>query len=348
MSHAAAEGWLEQTQRAYTLAIGVLTLAGAAWIAHWGSPGPAVQAGVMAAAVALIGLPHGAFDLELGRRALKPRLGRGWWVAFGGAYVALAALAAGLWWAVPSVGLGLLLIMGALHWGVEDLEAPPRSRPARWWFGVSRGAIPVALPCLAHPGDVAEVFAALGVEGIDGESIAKIAGAAVFAAIPGVAAGLWRTATHRSGRTLLLAVFELAVLTAWMIAASPLLAFTVYFCGWHAVRHSLRSAAEIDPLRPVRALGRYAHAAAMPTALSIAAALAFIAIAAGLDGEALRFDRWAQAVFVGLFALTVPHVLVESIPALHRGAEDARAAARAAERAGGTSQLSSTAAGPSS
>jgi Brp/Blh family beta-carotene 15,15'-monooxygenase len=90
------------------------------------------------------------------------------------------------------------------------------------------------------------------------------------------------------------------------VAAPPLLAFTLYFCGMHSARHILRTIDYSGTFsRPLLAL----------SALLPMIGVLVIAVVGWefLKGKSLD-ERIVQVVFVGLAALTVPHMaLVERV-----------------------------------
>lgn len=288
-------------------ALGV-TLALTLALAAFGPPPEAASAVIMLAAVALVGLPHGAYDLEVARRLFSSRLGRWWWLVFGGAYLALALLGLGLWAAAPAVGLIALLVGGAAHWGLDDLEDAPRRRLRTAWLAVSRGAVPVAAPMAFHPAEVAAVFDTLLGAGVSSDLVRSLGVAWLVASLPGIAASVSLRA-DRPTRSALRVIAEPVVLLVWFALAPPILGFTLYFCFWHAARHSLRSALAARPDDALsRAIGAYARAASWPTVLTWICA-------AGIAALFLRSDTLLEAswsvTFIGLFALTVPHVALE-------------------------------------
>lgn len=323
MTVAAAPSWRGAVVARYTWLMIALTGAASAALFVVGPPPPLVRTAVMVVLVALVGLPHGAYDLEVGRRRYRPRLGAAWWVFFVGAYLALAAIGLALWTALPLAGLLLLLVGGAAHWGDDDLERPPHRTLARLLLATSRGAIPVAVPLVAFPDETAAIFGALLDDAaVDPATIRGLATAGLGLAAPGIAWSIVR-ATRAGAASGARASAEVATLVAWCSVAPPLLAFAGYFCLWHAVRHSMASASRIDPADPRRAAGRYVRRVAFPTALTLVLAVPTAWwLARGATGEetpvrtvlAHEHDWW-RLVFVGLFALTVPHVLLEWLEA---------------------------------
>ncbi|MEO0513494.1 MAG: Brp/Blh family beta-carotene 15,15'-dioxygenase [Planctomycetota bacterium] len=295
----------------YTWLVGAATLVFCGVVLLVGPPSPRAAAVTMLVAVGLLGLPHGSYDLEIGRRLFSKRLGGSWWLAFGAAYLVCALLALGFWIVAPWLGLTLLLVGGALHWGADDLEATTGSPRTRAWLAASRGAIPVAGPLLFAPGEVATIFASLvGQSEVSARWTVAAGGVVLLLALPGlirIVALTRRTNPGAAWRS----VLEPAALLALCAAVSPTLAFTVYFCFWHAVRHSIRSAANADPAKtPPQAARAYLLAVAVPTVLTWAlGAVAWLTI----ETEPLTVPATWRLVFVGLFALTVPHVVLEWI-----------------------------------
>ncbi|MEO1585298.1 MAG: Brp/Blh family beta-carotene 15,15'-dioxygenase [Planctomycetota bacterium] len=320
----------------YTWWIGGITLTAAAAIALLGAPTAMASAIIMTAAVGLVGLPHGAYDLEVGRRLLASRLGAWWWVCFGGAYLLLTVAAAALWAFAPEIGLALLLLGGAVHWGLDDLEiGARRGRGLRLWLGASRGAVPVAAPMLLASGEVAVIFSAL----LNGRDVTP--GFVVFsgalwlaAALPGLVVGA--VLSFRTNRAAgVRSVLEPLVLLVWFGLAPAVLGFTVYFCFWHSVRHSMRSAFSASPPDASRRsiAADYLRAIAFPTILTWAlAAVAWAALSRSAGTGSL--DSLYGLVFIGLFALTVPHVLLEILE--HRVASVDSMACRSASLDGPT------------
>lgn len=304
--------WLSRWRRGHTILASALSLAAAAWL-FASEPIPlGAQAVIMAVLVAVVGLPHGAYDLESGRRLLSGRFGALWSPVFVTAYLIFAGLAGALWALAPLVGLWLLLVIGAVHWGDEDVTPAKGRRSVHLWLAISRGAIPVAVPCLAHPAQVAEIFTWLGAPS-GADTVLRLSLWASALAAPGVVAELALAPSARRGLILL----EITSITLMLVAAPPLLGFTIYFCGWHSVRHSMRSASRIDAFSSGRAITAYARAVAAPTAVTIAGAMIIFAVLQAA-GQELAERSIAQIVFIGLFALTVPHVLLGLMTHTHR------------------------------
>ncbi len=307
--------WLARGLDRHALAmVPVLIAAGLAWSVT-GGLGPAATVGLLAALVAVLGLPHGAFDMEVGRRLLRPRLGRRWAVPFVGGYLAATAAVAAWWWLHPPTALAGLLVLGVLHFGDEDLG--PESRgvhgPRRLMRAGGRGAVAVLAPLALRPDDVAAIFAVLlgGAGGslADPGVVQTIGLVGLALAVP----GLLDAAAARGPRRLPLLEPVAVAAAAWLLP--PAAFFTLYFCLVHAVRHSMRSAAELVPADPRGAAVRFVRATWPATAATVLGAGVVAAVLAAGDRPLPAVGL--QVVFIGLHALTVPHVLLALLE--HRG-----------------------------
>jgi Brp/Blh family beta-carotene 15,15'-monooxygenase len=99
--------------------------------------------------------------------------------------------------------------------------------------------------------------------------------------------------------------FSILILNYYL---SPLLAFTVYFCFLHSIRHSISLAIELDPNSVVNGLKLFVKKALPLTILT--SVFSFITLyllsnSYNLDSAILKI------IFIGLASLTFPHILLE-------------------------------------
>ena len=99
--------------------------------------------------------------------------------------------------------------------------------------------------------------------------------------------------------------FSILILNYYL---SPLLAFTVYFCFLHSIRHSISLAIELDPYSVVNGFKLFVKKALPLTILT--GVFSFIALyllsnSYNLDSAILKI------IFIGLASLTFPHILLE-------------------------------------
>ena len=262
--------------------------------AHWWPVG-ASQAELVLVAVLIIGLgvPHGALDTIYAREAYglsTPTM----WIRFAGAYMLVAALVVGLWILSPAVFLAGFLFIAIGHFSGDPEGACPG------WVRAAQGGVIVFLPMVNHAPAVGDLFGLL----IGFPAGPFLAGAVGWLALPWlllstVAAGYlaWRRSPQ---------AWELGAIMLLALFVPPLLAFTVFFCGMHSARHILRTARYAQ----TTSLSFLWGAALLPMGgVVVLSAAAWVWLP-----ERTLNARLVQIIFVGLAALTVPHmVLVEPV-----------------------------------
>ena len=258
----------------------------------WSLP-PGILA-IAATALVLVGVPHGAVDHRVARPLLRPRLGRAWFAAFAAPYLGAAALVLLGWVVAPVASLVAFLAISVFHFGTEDAEGEgPVAR-------LARGGAPVALPILMHPEGTARFFETLAGAPLDLRGLQL----AAWAWVPLAVIHLARlVASRRTG-----AVAEVAAVVAVFAVAPPLAAFAFYFVALHSPRHMDELARRHDAHEPARGW-RWAVLRSVP--LSAATFTMGYLVFRGLSGG--FEERFLQATFWGLAALTVPHVLLHHI-----------------------------------
>jgi Brp/Blh family beta-carotene 15,15'-monooxygenase len=270
---------------------------------------PRLELFAVAALVLLLGVPHGSLDVVFARRLLRSA-SAGEWVAFSLGYVGLAALVVGLWLVAPTLFLCLFLALSALHFAGD-----PTAGVGRFARGLYGGAI-IVLPALLHG---AELEHLLGL-------VAGPASAAFVVPSLRALATPWLCAALLAGaleaRTFPSDAMELIALAAVAVIVPPLPAFAIYFCAMHSPRHILRTIAGLE-----RNAAREALATAVwPTGIVLATA-----VLVGLVADRIPLEnRVMQLVFVGLAALTLPHMaLLERVRRTVRAPECRPASGRA-------------------
>ena len=258
----------------------------------------------------LVGVPHGAADHVMAARLSGGRSMVGIAVVYG--VMAAAAWALLEWGGLPA--LIVVVALSAVHFGLGELEVGRQLTgwPSGRWTAIAiviAGCGALLLP-LARSGDqLTGVAAAVspGLAPLIGGKPLEITLAAVWlvAAVVAVIAALW------SGH--LWVATDIVLVGALGMLAPPLVAFAVWFGGWHAIRHCARMltvepqcAALVSAGRDRAAVLRLIRLAALPSAAALATVLAlgWITVTASdptvVVAEILRL----------LLALTVPHMVV--------------------------------------
>ncbi len=239
-------------------------------------------------AVVLFGMPHGALDVALASRSW-PENGLQRRIKFIAEYIAVAAFVVLFWSFFPGESLCAFLALSALHFS-EDWENE-LSSPSRLAVGASL----LCFPALFHQQGVRAIFDCLVPSG-DAAALAAGLHTGALSLLPAVAAAF---AYHL--RDHLLAVLEAAVVLALAIILTPLTFFLIYFCGLHSVRHLLHVRQRL------RARPASLFSLAAPYAL--AAGLGIFATAT--VSFSIPFEEaLLGSLFIGLAALTVPHMLL--------------------------------------
>lgn len=267
----------------------------------------AVGAGLLA------GLPHGSIDHRLAA-SLTGRPAPVVAVSYAAVAMLTWVLLALAGPAVGSVALAAVLVLSVTHFGLGELEVIAESTGWR-----PRGLVAVAVAvagtgALLLPlarageqlGDVATaVSPVLGTLLADPGMRWALAGGWVLAASVAVVAAL------RAGRRAV--ALDVALVGVLGAVAPPLVAFAVWFGGWHSLRHCARlltvepgSAALLRQGRSAAAVRLLVRGALLPSlaAVAVLAGLVSLTVAAADPVAAL-----AQTLLV-LLALTVPHMVV--------------------------------------
>ena len=262
-------------------------------------PGIAAQLLLLAPLVAILGLPHGALDLPMAG-VLWPLDGWRGKLRFVVIYLGLVAGVVGLWILAPGAALIAFLAYSALHFSDDWSRAAP---PLRWTGGIAT----IGAPALMHHAEVTTLFGYLAPDHAAAIAADATAVAGALALLVFIATVLFRPAArHR-------AALEQGIL--WGIAAllPPLVYFAVYFCGLHSIRHFDAT------LRSVPHARRALITAAM---LSVATILTAAMVFSGRNGAAVTPEGGGmQVIFIGLAALTVPHMLLVERFHRHRPAD---------------------------
>ncbi len=251
-----------------------------------------VQIAAIAILAAALGMPHGALDPLIARRL-------GLWrtpltfAAFNLAYVGVAAAVVALWLVAPVPSLVAFLLISAAHFGGDW----NRERPLALRF--LTGAALLSLPSLRDRDAVADLYVTLAGDGARAVAAAQAAlGPVLLVGLAVAAVIAARRAPHEA--------FELLGAAALALLAPPLMFFIVYFCALHSARHLREGFREEN-----------GHGRRLTLFVVAAYTLAPLALAAGFlvgtAGTAALDEQLLRVVFIGLAALTVPHMALVTL-----------------------------------
>ena len=248
------------------------------------------------AGIVMIGLPHGAYDgavaIHLG---IIKRFSS--FVKFMIIYVALAALVVTIWMIAPIISLIIFLTISMLHFGAGDIKNG--QGVLGFSEALAHGGLAIVGISQFHRSEVDEIFSYL----INSDTtyvwlaIDILTVATVFAIITCVLQALNNSKWS-------VTVLELLLLGIVYAVAPPLLGFAIYFCCVHSARHFRKIYASIKQSVSTTSIR---NQAILFTSISwIAAGIAFWMFADFANpGPTIM-----RITFIGLAALTVPHMLL--------------------------------------
>lgn len=246
--------------------------------------------GVLLVAVGVFGIPHGAFDYAVAKKSgvITSKLSA---IVFLFAYAGLAAGSFAVWMLCPRVGLVVFLALSVWHFSHD-------------WIGrggLYRSAMALLVvfgPLVIWPELVLYYFNVLMFE----ESIAASPQSIlVLCALIGI---LWSTACGlKLVRRRWHDLCEGVVLLLGVILFEPLIFFAIYFCGLHSVRSMTHLRKQLGGTLP-----EFIARGMLPTVATYALGFAVYAMIPSISGS----EGLVRVIFIGLFALTVPHLLLDT------------------------------------
>lgn len=242
--------------------------------------------------VALLGVPHGAVDPIFAKKLyqLSSTLR---WTVFLTCYILLACVVVLAWWYAPTFFLLVFLIVSVIHFS-GDLRQGTSPLAQVLYGGAS-----IVLPSALHQEDLGHLFTLL-IGDARGHSLAFTLHILAWPWLAGLA-----LESLRIFKTDRQTVLEMGAVTAIATLLSPLVSFTIFFCFMHSARHIVRT--QIYTAASMRVLVSVAAGPLLGVVVLGGAAWVFFP-SSEMDSRVIQF------VFVGLAALTVPHMcLVERL-----------------------------------
>jgi Brp/Blh family beta-carotene 15,15'-monooxygenase len=242
--------------------------------------------------VALLGVPHGALDPIFAMKfyQLSSPLR---WTAFLTGYIFLACLVVLAWWYAPYVFLWAFLVFSLIHFSGDLRQETPILAQVLY------GGASIVLPAALHQQELGHLFTLL-IGDESGHSLAFTLHILAWPWLTGLALESLRI--FKIDRQ---TVLEMGAVTAIATLLSPLIAFTIFFCFMHSARHIVRT--QIYTAASIRVLVSVASGPLLGVVVLGGTAWVFFP-PSEMDSRVIQF------VFVGLAALTVPHMcLVERL-----------------------------------
>lgn len=248
-----------------------------------------LQLAILGVGVLVLGLPHGALDPATAEQVGLVHSKRSLWL-FNIGYTATVGAIVALWWQAPVFTLALFLAMSAWHFSGDWTSTMPA------WARLLGGAGLLLLPIVFHTEEVAVIFESLS--GPGGRTLASQL-SLLDAWVPMMMlAGSLYALVRRQWST----AIEFLALVGLGWAAPPLVFFILYFCLLHSPRH-LSSHFKQAPRDEHPRLWRMLIIYTLST-LVVLAPMLWLWQSMNITDTILRL------VFIGLAAVTVPHMLL--------------------------------------
>ena len=257
-----------------------------------------------------IGISHGSLDNFKGRKLFQI-LKIDNFSIFYFAYILIALIVIFLWILIPYVSLIIFLMVASYHFGKEDTQflIIENSYYNQFLFFL-KGSLIVFAPMYFHFDETVSIFRLLLIENetfynfLDLiESNRILLYRIILSTLANIL--LFTKNFELKKFTIFLDYFSILIINYYF---SPLVAFTIYFCFLHSIRHSISLMSELDENNLGNGFKIFIKKA-LP--LTIITAI-FCVIGLYLLNNTYNFDSSIlKIIFIGLASLTFPHILLE-------------------------------------
>ena len=250
--------------------------------------------------ISIIGVSHGALDHIKGYKLIKIyKINNKYF--FYPVYIFCCLLVVFFWIIFPSVTLILFLLVASYHFGKEDscVGSIIKKRFINLFY-LFKGSVVVVAPLFFHTEETLQIFKILGDNLILTHENFLIS-LLIISFIANFTIMQW---SNNSGFFLADWVTILTLNTFF----SPLVAFTIYFCFLHSVRHSFGLIYEINNKNFKNGFKKFLKKA-LP--LTLVTAILFVVSVYILTNYYVLDDAILKVIFMGLASLTFPHILLE-------------------------------------
>ena len=260
--------------------------------------------------ILMIGVSHGSLDHIKGKKLLELFNIKKTYLF----YLTYTLIALGIictWILFPSITLILFLIVASYHFGKEDTEflVIDKSYLTEIFYFL-KGFLIILAPLYFHFDDTIEIFKLLLIDNeifystlslIETNKIIEIG--IFFSTLSSIF--LFLNKFELKKFSIFLDYFSIIILNYYL---SPLIAFTIYFCFLHSIRHSISLAVELDGnslLNGFKIFVKKAIPLTILTGVFCLISLYLLNSGNNLDSSILK------VIFIGLASLTFPHILLE-------------------------------------
>ena len=257
-----------------------------------------------------IGISHGSLDNLKGKKLLKIfKLGNIY--IFYLTYILIALIVIILWTIIPAISLIIFLIVASFHFGKEDTQffILKNSYYHQLLFFL-KGLLIILAPMYFHFDETISIYKLLLIdneifyETLDLIEMNKILLFGIFlSTLSNILLFIEKFELKKF--TIFLDYFSILIINYFF---SPLVAFTIYFCFLHSIRHGISLIYELDKNNLINGLKIFIKKALPLTILTASFCLIglyFFQSLYDLNSSIIK------TIFIGLASLTFPHILLE-------------------------------------
>ena len=260
--------------------------------------------------ILIIGVSHGSLDHEKGRKLFKI-FNINSISIFYISYISISILIIAIWIFMPSISLIVFLFVASYHFGKEDTQFLINKvsifNQLLFFF---KGLLIILAPIFFNFDDTVSIFKLILVDNenfyltldfIESNKILPIL--IILSTLSSIY--LFLKEFNLKKFSIFLDYFSILILNYYL---SPLVAFTIYFCFLHSVRHSMSLIYEIDSQDFTNGIKIFIKKAIPLTILTGIFCLIGLYL---LNNNYDLNSSILKIIFIGLASLTFPHILLE-------------------------------------
>ena len=254
--------------------------------------------------ILILGISHGALDNIKGKKVLK-LIGYKSIAYFYVAYILISLSIIASWLVFPNLVLFLFLVVAAYHFGKEDTVF---SFKKRFWISEClfflKGSAVILTPLLLQRDKTNEIFEILNFNVFEFKIFSNEF--LIMLLCLSFLSSLYISNKKNSNLKGIM-IMDFVSLIILNFFLTPVLAFTLYFCFLHSIRHSITLIFELDKSFK-SGLVKFINKA-IP--LTFATGIIFLIAIIFLNNFFKLDEAIYKVIFIGLASLTFPHILLE-------------------------------------
>ena len=257
-----------------------------------------------------IGISHGSLDNQKGKKLFQIFRINNFFI-FYLLYILIALIVIILWIIIPYISLVIFLIVASYHFGKEDTQflIIENSYLNQLLFFL-KGSLIIFAPMFFHFDETISIFKLLLIENetfYEFLNLIETNKIWLYGIILSTLSSILLFAKNFEFKkfTIFLDYFSILIINYYF---SPLIAFTIYFCFLHSIRHSISLISELDKNNLGNGLKIFIKKSlplTILTAIFCLIGLYLLNNTYNLDSSILKI------IFIGLASLTFPHILLE-------------------------------------